>query len=181
MSPKTKYPDALKCAAIFASSKVYTTGSLGVAGVSLSSGGIGLGGFAGGLSTTSNSELSQMFEPLVLNPPEKDTLISNIVFLLAVIMFIIALVTYRFFGETACYFVGLVLGILSMTFIDKLAKSRSELNKSLNQKYNDDKERLERTYQSIYYSPKEHVVFVDENFTLPATRENFVKLLMDQK
>lgn len=175
-----KFPDRVKCAAIHMSNLSYSKGTFTGGGLGISSGGLGLAGFGGVTSGSNISALAKMFEPIVLQSPEHD--ISNTIFLVGGGTLLISSCIYIWgletFGEPGAQLliilVGIVIGMVAGRFEYKNAINHADVLVEFTRR----KDLAENNYNQIYYSPKEHMIFIDEDHALPATRENFIKIVL---
>lgn len=191
---------AVKCKMIYDTQTTHSKGSFNGSGggIGLSSGGLGVmgGGVSGSTHSTTMSNLAIMFKPmdneLLYKQSEGDS--SNIMVCFMGLVAGAMLIVKK--NEIASWIIGgstelspyleklstmnLLLGafftLLSAMKIMEVMGKDSKALPLYDQKQMD---LINKNYENAYYDEEEHTIFLDENHKLAASRENFIKLVLN--
>lgn len=187
-----KFNDKVKCSSIYLNGTVHSSGHIagGGAGLGIGLGGPGLmvGGGSAHTSSVSSSKLASMFAPFK-NPYTdkyegrhdiylKKTFTGMIIGIASIrgpeILEYLRLSSPETVGKISIL-IQLIGGVIALII---MMDALLILTRDPEYVYTpEEMKTLNQNYDKIYYSPKEHVIFISEDHVLPASRDNFLELI----
>lgn len=174
-----KYPEKIKCSAIYFNQTSESWSQSSGSGIGVTSGGLGVGAMSGRSHTLTKTKLADLFSPIKNYQINDSDPMMKLVFASALsyitlnvgkIAISLGLTLSEIVIKSLIMIFGMITGYLFMSLFASFnngPKKYSDTQMSL----------INSRYDQAFYCPKNHLIFIDENETFPATRENFEKLL----
>lgn len=164
----------IKCASIYYQQSSNTNGTFDGTTVGIGGDGLVLAGTSGRVKSATTSQLAAMFSPLdnpIVEPKQSARDFYAIAGCVTVLLSL-QLRDHKILNMIVC-----MIGIyFIVNFISAMSEKEDPKGK---RKYAESTMTMATAnWNSIYYNPQEHTIFKNDKFQIPATRENFEKLLL---